>query len=54
MVGGAALLLYQLVLSHGSYIVIQSSEINEYQTLYTPYLKKVHEMVCGASCQKVV
>jgi hypothetical protein len=54
MVGGAALLLFQLVLSNGPYILIQSSEINEYRALYTPYLKKVHEMVCGMSCQKVV
>jgi hypothetical protein len=47
MVGGASLLLFQLILSHSSYILILSSAINEYQALFNPYLKKVREMVCG-------
>ena len=54
MVSGAALRLFQFVMSHGSHILIQSNAINEYWVLYTLYLKKAQEIVCGVSCQKVV
>lgn len=54
MVAGVALPLFQFVTGHGSHILIQSSAVNEYWALYTLYLEKAQEIVCGVSCQKVV